>query len=55
MANLIAVCGSGTTGCHGWIENHRGESYRRGWLVHTNVDPATVPWCSHADYRELVV
>jgi hypothetical protein len=31
--NLLHVCGSGTTGCHGYIEHHRAESYENGWLV----------------------
>jgi 5-methylcytosine-specific restriction endonuclease McrA len=43
LSNLILLCGSATTGCHSWIESHRGESYRQGWLVRTDEDPATVP------------
>ena len=43
-SNLIALDGSGTTGCHGWIEHHREESYAAGWLVHSWEDPAEVPW-----------
>lgn len=31
--NLLLLCGSGTTGCHGWIEGHRGESVDLGFLV----------------------
>lgn len=47
LANLALVCGSGTTGCHGYIESHREEAYERGWLVHSWDDPAEVPWGSH--------
>jgi hypothetical protein len=35
--NLLALCGSGTTGCHGLVERHRDLSYRFGWLVHRGV------------------
>lgn len=47
--NLITVCGSGTTGCHGWIHSHPTESYRRGWLVHSWDSPEEVPWRRHDD------
>lgn len=43
VANGVLLCGSGTTGCHGWIETHRAESLEAGWLVRQGVDPATVP------------
>jgi hypothetical protein len=32
-ANLIVVCGSGTTGCHGRIERDRAWAEARGYLV----------------------
>lgn len=32
-ANLVLLCGSGVTGCHGWVESHRGEAIELGWLV----------------------
>ena len=41
-SNLMALCGSGTTGCHGWIESNRSSSYEDGWLCYRNDDPATV-------------
>lgn len=41
-ANLILLCGSGVTGCHGWVESHRTESYELGLLVHQGIDPAGV-------------
>jgi hypothetical protein len=43
-SNLALICGSGTTGCHGYIESHRPEAYAMGWLVHSWEDPAEVPW-----------
>ena len=35
-ANLVLLCGSGTTGCHGHIESHRTEGYDTGFLVSQN-------------------
>lgn len=61
-SNLLAVCGSGTTGCHGWIETHRAEAMASGWLVSRYKDPFTVPveiegrlvWLTNsATYREV--
>jgi len=53
-SNLMLVCGSGTTGCHGWIETHRAESISRGWLVFRGTDPATVPIKLH-DTRHVLL
>lgn len=41
--NLIRVCGSGTTGCHGMIHSHPGKAYRFGWLVRQWLDPFQTP------------
>ena len=32
-SNLITLCGSGTTGCHGWVHSHPAEAKLRGWIV----------------------
>jgi hypothetical protein len=42
-ANLILLCGSGTTGCHGWVHSHVANSYETGYLVHSWDDPTEVP------------
>lgn len=42
-ANLLLLCGSGTEGCHGWVESHRTEAYESGLLVHRVDDPAETP------------
>lgn len=42
-ANLIALCGSGTTGCHGWVHAHPAAAYQAGYLVHMFEDPARMP------------
>lgn len=42
-ANVLLLCGSGTEGCHGWVESHRAEAYTDGLLVYRNDDPAESP------------
>lgn len=42
--NGLTLCGSGTTGCHGWVEYHRTQAVALGWLVPEGVDPATRPY-----------
>lgn len=33
-SNCLDLCGTGTTGCHGYAHANPAESYRRGWLIH---------------------
>ena len=47
IANLLVVCGSGTTGCHGRIERNRDVSLAVGLLIPRN---ATTP-----EYEPTVV
>lgn len=49
--NLLLVCGSGTTGCHGLIESQRALSYANGWLVQRPTNPADVPVLIFAGVR----
>lgn len=42
-ANLLLLCGSGVTGCHGYVESHRAEAYTNGWLIRADHNPAHVP------------
>jgi len=44
-ANGIVLCGSGTTGHHGWVESHRAEALALGLLVsrHGRQCPDEVP------------
>lgn len=35
-ANLLLVCGSGTSGCHGWIESNRATARQQGLLISSN-------------------
>jgi len=43
-SNLLDVCGSGTTGCHGRItDDHDGTAHRNGWTCKSFENPATTP------------
>jgi hypothetical protein len=42
-ANLVAVCGSGVDGCHGWLESRREEAMEQGLILHADDDPTQVP------------
>lgn len=41
--NLLLLCGSGVTGCHGRAETNRQLALALGWLVPQALDPAQVP------------
>jgi len=43
VVNLAALCGTATTGCHGWVEQHPAESLAGGWRVRQGDDPGRVP------------
>lgn len=54
--NLVVLCGSGTTGCHGLVENRERETegYARGFAIRGEVvDPAGHPIFRHL--REWVI
>lgn len=41
--NLLTLCGSGTTGCHGWVHAHPNRAYQLGYLVSMSDDPIGQP------------
>ena len=41
--NIIELCGSGTTGCHGWVHQHVKEAERLGLIVPFGIDPLSTP------------
>lgn len=43
LSNLLDVCGSGTTGCHGYIHANPSESYASGWSVRQSMNPRDMP------------
>src|SRR5690606_7968555 len=50
-ANGVLVCGSATTGCHGYIESHPEEALARGFRGPQAQDPRTVPIITWAGIR----
>jgi hypothetical protein len=40
-SNLLTVCGTGTTGCHGWIGDSPAEAIEHGYAVSLNSQQAT--------------
>ncbi len=42
-SNLVVMCGSGTTGCHGWATERPTLARREGFVVPSWADPAGVP------------
>jgi hypothetical protein len=42
-SNLLVLCGSGTTGCHGYLESHRTEAKDLGFIVPQYEEPKNVP------------
>jgi len=43
LSNLLLLCGSGTTGCHGYVTEHPAESYEKGWSVRSTATPRDIP------------
>lgn len=50
--NLITLCGSGTTGCHGWVHAHPAEAYETGYLVHAYDYPENIPLNDYTGRRK---
>lgn len=43
VPTLILMCGSGTTGCHGWAHAERMDALAEGFIVRGYEDPAERP------------
>ncbi len=41
--NLITLCGTGVTECHGWVESNREEAREMGYSISQYDDPALKP------------
>lgn len=41
--NMIRMCGTGTTGCHGWAHHNRSLANQDGWIVYRIDNPAEHP------------
>jgi hypothetical protein len=42
-SNGLAACGSGSTGCHGWITEHPAGARAKGWSVRSHIDLDRTP------------
>lgn len=49
--NGIALCGSGSTGCHGWTEAHPAHARTLGWRLGPAEDPFEVPYWTRYGWR----
>lgn len=62
-ANLVLLCGSGTTGCHGWVHAHPALSREIGLIVPSWADPKSVPlylghlrrWAQHNESGDQIM
>lgn len=43
VSNGVLLCGSGTTGCHGWAHDEIAEATALGFVVASHDDPREVP------------
>lgn len=41
--NLLDLDGSGTTGCHGWVTDHKDIAREFGWVVGNRINPLWTP------------
>jgi hypothetical protein len=46
-ANLVVLCGTGTTGCHGWAESNIAAAQLEGFVLEQWQDPASEPLTLH--------
>lgn len=50
VSNIVKLCGSGSTGCHGWVESHRADAEILGYLLpklNPGIDPENEPIFVH--------
>ena len=43
-ANLIVLCGTGTSGCHGWVESNRDKARELGYLIQKIESAQEIPF-----------
>jgi hypothetical protein len=58
LSNLLLLCGSGTTGCHGYITQSPEMAQVRGYTVRSGENPADVPvqrWDRERGYAAWVL
>lgn len=47
LENRITLCGSGTTGCHGYVHHHPREARESGFIVSRYAEPGEAPVLHH--------
>jgi hypothetical protein len=52
LPNLVTLCGSGSTGDHGWAHGNRKAAEVEGWIVRSGFSPLLVP-VFHARYGQV--
>lgn len=55
VANIILLCGTGTTKCHGWVHAHPLEAKDNGWSVPSTANPEGWPVLYRLRWRLLSV
>src|SRR6266704_3649187 len=55
LPNLVLLCGSGVTGCHGDVHGEVAQAYADGWLVPTGARPERVPIVRYDGRRVLLL
>jgi hypothetical protein len=53
-SNLVRLCGTGTTGCHGFVESQRTLATVRGWLLGYLDDPEATPLLCYDGWHLLL-
>ena len=53
-ANLIALCGSGVTGCHGWVESYRDKAREKGFLLMKVESAEEIPFIDDAEKAWII-
>lgn len=52
-ANLLTLCGTGTTGCHGLVESHRDQALSEGYLLFQTMFPDEQPVKTYRGWVQL--
>lgn len=53
-ANLILLCGSGVSGCHGWVESYRDKAKDEGYLLHQVTSVEQIPFVDKRGHAWLI-
>lgn len=57
LSNLLHICGTATTGCHGEVESERAQAYDDGYSLHNGTEgdhPEAVPVLTYLGWRHYM-